>query len=113
VFLDDIVVYARALAKHDIKLREVFDRIRENRLKLMQEKREFLSKEVSYLGHVISENGVFPGRTKTKVIEEYPTPQDAKQFRSFLVLMSCYRRFVPNFSHSGTPLKTTKERHSV
>ena len=34
MFLDDIVVYARSLANHDTKLGVVFDRIRENRLKL-------------------------------------------------------------------------------
>jgi hypothetical protein len=56
VFLDD--VYARSLAEHDIKLREVFDRIRENRSKLTLEKCELQRKEVSYLGHVISGNGV-------------------------------------------------------
>jgi hypothetical protein len=75
VFLDEIDVYARSLAEHDSKLREVFDRLRENNLKLKPEKCEFLRKEVSYLGHVISENGVLPERTKTKVIEEYSTPQ--------------------------------------
>jgi len=90
VFLDDIVVYVRSLAEHDSKLREVFDRIRENNLKLKLEKCEFLRKEVSYLGHVISEDGVLPDCTKTRAIEEYPTPQNIKQLRSFLGLMSYY-----------------------
>jgi len=76
VFLDNIVVYARSLAEHDIKLREVFDRNRENRLKLKPEKSEFLRKEVNYLGHVISENGVSPVQAKTKVIEEYSPPPE-------------------------------------
>jgi hypothetical protein len=66
VFLDDIVVYAKSLAQHDAKIRQVFDRIRGSNLKLKQEKCEFLQKEVSYLGHVISEDGVLPDKAKTR-----------------------------------------------
>ena len=104
VFLDDIVVYAKSLADHDAKIRQVFDRLRESNLKLKPEKCEFLRKEVSYLGHVISENGVLPDKTKTKVIEEFPTPQTLKQLKSFLGSMSYYRRFIPGFSGLASPL---------
>jgi len=63
LYLDDVIVYARSLVEHGIKLKEVFDRIRANWLKLKPEKCEFLRKEVNYLGHVISEYGVLPDRT--------------------------------------------------
>jgi len=79
VFLDVIVVYAKSLAKHDSKIRQVFDRIRGSNLNLKPEKCEFLRKEVSYRVHVISENGVLPDKAKTKVIEEFPTPRNVKQ----------------------------------
>jgi hypothetical protein len=75
VFLDDIVIYVKSLAEHDAKIRQVFDRLRGNNLKLKPEKCEFLRREVSYLGHIFSENGVIPDKTKTKVIEEFPTPR--------------------------------------
>jgi hypothetical protein len=104
VFLDDIGVYAKSLADHDTKIRQVFDRLRDSNLKLKPKKCKFLRKEVSYLGHVILENGVLPDKTKTKVVEEFPTPQTVKQLISFLGLMSYYRRFIPAFSRLASPL---------
>jgi hypothetical protein len=51
VYLDDIVIYAKSLADHNIKLLEVMDRLRTYRLKLKPERCEFPRKEVNYLGH--------------------------------------------------------------
>jgi len=42
LYLDDIIVYARSLAEHDVKLREVLERPRPCKLKLQPEKCEFL-----------------------------------------------------------------------
>lgn len=58
VFLDDVVLYAWSLWEHNVKLREVLDRLRTYKLKLQPEKYQFLRKEVNYLGHVITEEGV-------------------------------------------------------
>jgi len=100
----DIFVYAKSLAEHGAKSRQVFDRIRESNLKLKPETCEFLQEEVSYLGHVISENGVLPDKTKTKVTDEFPTPKSVKQLRRFLRLMNYYRRFNPSFSQLASPI---------
>jgi hypothetical protein len=53
---------------------------------------------------VISERGVLPDKTKTKAIEDFPTPQNVKQLKRFLGLMSYYRRFIPRFSTIASPL---------
>jgi hypothetical protein len=60
VYLGDIVIYARSLADHNKKLREVLDKLRMYKLKLQPDKCEFLRKEVNYLGHQITEAGVKP-----------------------------------------------------
>jgi hypothetical protein len=104
VFLDDIIIYANSLAEHDAKLRAVFGRLRKYNLRLQPDKCEFLRKEVSYLGHVISEDGVRPDPKKIESIETFPTPRTTKQLKGFLGLAGYYRRFIPQFSKIAAPL---------
>jgi hypothetical protein len=104
VFLDDIVIYAKSLSEHDDKLRDVFGRIRKYNLKLQPDKCEFLRTEVSYLGHVITEDGVRPDPKKVEVIENFPRPTSTKQLKSFLGMASYYRKFISKFSKIAAPL---------
>jgi len=98
VYLDDIVIYARSLADHKSKLREVLDRLRMHKLKLQPDKCEFLRKEVNYLGHQITEAGVRPDTKKVAAIEQFPTPTNAKQLKTFCGMISYYRSLIPNSS---------------
>jgi hypothetical protein len=86
------------LAEHDAKLRTIFGRLSKYSLKLQADKCEFLRKEVSYLGHVISEGYIRSEPRKTESIKNVPTPKTAKQLKGFLGLAGYYRRFVPQFS---------------
>ncbi|CAL1680994.1 unnamed protein product [Lasius platythorax] len=60
VYLDDIVVYARSLEEHKIKISRLMDRLRNANLLLQPEKCQFLRHEVAYLGHIIGSDGVRP-----------------------------------------------------
>jgi hypothetical protein len=55
VYLDDIFIYADNLDHHKVKLRDVFGRLRQHNLKLQPDKCEFVRKEVSYLGHLVTD----------------------------------------------------------
>jgi hypothetical protein len=49
VYLDDIIVYGKDLKDHNHKLMEVFERLREQNLKIQPDKCEFLTQECVYL----------------------------------------------------------------
>ena len=87
VYLDDIVLYARSLWEHNVKLREVLDRLRTYKLKLQPEKCQFLQKEVNYLGHVITDEGVGPDPDKVSLIEKFPNPTNPRQLKAFIFLV--------------------------
>ena len=58
LYLDDIIVFGTSLQEHIENLREIFKKLQENNLKIQPDKSEFLMKEVGYLGHIISKNGI-------------------------------------------------------
>lgn len=103
VYLDDIVIYAQTLNEHKQKLTQVFERIREAGLSLQPDKCEFFKRELTYLGHIISDKGVRPNPEKIKAIEQYPVPKNHKQIKQFLGLVGYYRRFIKNFSEITQP----------
>lgn len=104
VYLDDIVVFSDNLENHNKRLIEVFQRLSEYNLKIQPDKCEFLRKEVMYLGHLITDEGVKPDANKVKAVREFPVPKSPKDIKSFLGLAGYYRRFIPNFSNITKPL---------
>lgn len=104
VYLDDIVVYSPDLQSHIQNLSAVFDRLRNYNLKLQCDKCEFLCKEVAYLGHLINKDGVKPNPEKIRAVTDFPIPRCPKDIKSFLGLVSYYRRFIPDFSKTAKPL---------
>lgn len=68
VYLDDIVVHAGTLESHNKRLIEVFDRLANYNLKIQPDKCEFLRKEVTYLGHLITDQGVKPDPGKVQAV---------------------------------------------
>ena len=104
VYLDDILIVGRTLEEHLENIARVLDRFQEAGLKLKPSKCHFLLKQIQYLGHTISDQGILPDANKVKAVQNFPIPTDLKSLRSFLGLASYYRRFVPGFSVVANPL---------
>ena len=104
VYMDDIIIYSPTIHDHMSRLTEVFEHLRKANLKIQPDKCEFLRKEVAYLGHLITKDGVKPNPMKVDAILNFPQPKNQKEIQSFLGLAGYYRRFIPNFSKISKPL---------
>ena len=104
VYLDDVLVFSSDFEEHLRRLETVFTRLRDIGLKLNPEKCRFGAREVHYLGHVVSGEGVATDPDKIAAVNDWPTPKTTREVRSFLGLASYYRKFVQGFAEIARPL---------
>ncbi|KAG8472932.1 hypothetical protein CXB51_034788 [Gossypium anomalum] len=81
VFIDDILIYSKDETEHTKQLREV-----------------------GFLGHIVSSEGIRVDPSKISTIVEWELPKNVTEVRSFLGLAGYYRRFVKGFSMIATPM---------
>ena len=104
VFIDDILVYSKDAQEHEQHLRIVLETLREKKLYVKLSKCDFWLKEVSFLGHIVSVEGIRVDPTKIEAVVNWKPPRNVTEVRSFLGLAGYYRRFVRGFSVIASPL---------
>ena len=82
-YLDDIIVFAATWEEHLAHLRQVFERLCHAQLKLRAEKCTFAAKEVSYLGHRVTPEGLLPDPTLLAAIRQIGPPRQQRKFAHF------------------------------
>ena len=113
LYLDDIIIFSNDLPEHLERLEEMFMRLQKANLMLKPSKCHFFKKQVEFLGHVVSQDGVQTDPEKIESVRNWGTPRRVKDVRSFLGLTGYYRRFIKNYGEIAKPLHELTEKNTA
>nr|GEW55560.1 hypothetical protein [Tanacetum cinerariifolium] len=104
VYFDDILVFSKTQTDHQSHLQQLFEVLDHEKLYGNFEKCDFFTAQITFLGYLVSAQGIQVDERKVQAIRDWPVPQTIQQVRSFHGLASFYRHFVKNFSTLVAPM---------
>jgi hypothetical protein len=110
VFIDDILVYSQSAEEHGQHLRIVLGKLRDHQLYTKFSKCEFWLQKVSFLGHILTIEGVAVDPEKVTAVANWKRPASVTEIQSFLGLAGYYRRFIEGFSKKARPMTTLLQK---
>ena len=112
-YFDDVIIFSENIEDHCHRLQSVLQRFRYHNLRVKASKCSFGADRVTYLGHVVSSQGVHTDPSKTKRAEELSAPSNLDSLRSFLGLAGYYRKFIPHFATVASPLTDLLKKNTI
>ena len=110
-YMDDILIYRPNEKTHLKHLKIILKKLKKARWKIRISKCNFLKKNLHYLGHLLSADGILPMKEKTAAIRELVPPTNVHEIQQVMGMFNYYRKFIPNFSEiaKGIVQLTKKE----
>jgi hypothetical protein len=110
VFFDDILIYSKSWEDHVQHVDKVLQLLTEQQLYAKPSKCFFGVKEVEYLGHIVSHEGVKVDPNNIKAMMDWLIPKTLKNLRGFLGLTGYYRKYVQHYGRIAAPLMTLTKK---
>ena len=113
VMVDDLLIWGKDDAEHDVRLKQVLDRAREVNLKFNAKKCQIKQEEVPYVGHVLSKEGLKPDPEKTRAVQAMKHPENTKELKTFLGFIQYLEKSMHNMAIISAPLRKLLEKNVV
>ena len=108
-YLDDIIIFSTTAEEHLCHIKQVFEKLCNAKLSMKSSKYHFFTKEIHYLGHILSTKGNWPFPLKTQAIENTHPLKMPNQVCAFLGLVGYYRKFIKKFAKIAKPFLTCQQ----
>jgi hypothetical protein len=112
VYLDDILIFSKSRQEHVGHVKEVLKQLQQNHLYWNPKKCDFFVDRFTFIGLVITPEGISMEKEKVQAVLERPNPTSVKEVQSFLGFANFYHRFVPDLSHLARPLNALTQKTS-
>lgn len=113
IYIDDILVVGKDKEEHDQRLRQVLERAKENGVKFNKKKCNLEAKEVRFMGHILTKEGIRVDEDRVEAIRRIPTPKTVTELQRFLGMVTYVSRFIPNLSEMSVNLRNICKKDVV
>ena len=110
VYMDDLLVFSESEEEHLKHLEIIFEKFRNTDLKLKLSKCQFWKKEIEYLGHLVSQEGIKVMPDKINTVLRIKPPSNVKEAKSALGIMGYVASFIPMYSKVVWHINNEKKR---
>jgi len=107
VYLDDILIYSKSKEEHIELVKKVLAKLEAHDLAVSTTKSVFHTKEVEFLGYIVTVDGVTMSERKVQTIKDWRHPRSVKEVQIFIGFGNFYRRFIKDFSKVCKPITET------
>lgn len=105
VYLDDIVIFSKSsLEQRVVALVTVFERLAQAGMSLKSKKCTFATREIEYLSHKLSNEGIQPIERLVMAVSNFPRAKDGVKVKRFVHLVGYYRKFITLFAEQAAAL---------
>lgn len=103
-YIDDVIIFSKSFDDHLRDVAATLDRLNEWGVVLKPSKCHYFLKQLDFLGHVVSEEGISVSPAKTEAIDKMPEPTTAQELRAFLGMTGYYRTYIEKYAKIVDPL---------